>query len=117
MAKRRKSKARGKGRMTAKQKKQLGIAAAIAGAIYLFTRKKGASGASVELGMEPVAIESNELVSPQSYRLIQSKRGGMKYVPAQGGIGGQISFSSPEAGMFSRNFVQGESGLEAEIKV
>lgn len=67
--------------------------------------------------MEPAAVKSGELLSVQTYRLIGAKRPGMTYSPAsKGSLGGEIEFTATKSGMFTRNFVQDENGLSAEIR-
>jgi hypothetical protein len=67
--------------------------------------------------MKPAAVKEGELLSVQTYRLIGAQRPGMTYAPAtSGGLGGEIEFTATKSGMFTRNFIQSESGLAAEIK-
>lgn len=102
--------------------KTIVIAAAALGALYFLSKKGGAGaaggaasdGAPVQLGMQPASIGAGEPVSAQSYRIIQSRRSGMQYTAAQD-TGSGISFSFPSGGVFTRNFVQENGVLMAEI--
>lgn len=70
----------------------------------------------VTLSFTPAAVGVNELVSANRYRLIESRRSGMSYVPVtKGSLGGTIEFTSPAAGKFTWNVIQESGGLVAEI--
>ena len=102
--------------MSPKQKKMLAIGALIAGAAYLFTRGS-TTGSNVTLGMEPAAVQAGQLVSAETYRVIESIRPGMQTAPITSGqLGGLVEFTSPVTGMFTRNLVQQDGQLVAEIK-
>ena len=95
----------------------LAVGALIAGAAYLFMRGGSTTGSNVTLGMEPAAVKAGQLVSAETYRVIESVRPGMKTAPISSGqIGGLIEFTSPVDGMFTRNLVQQGGQLVAEIK-
>ncbi|MFH1303777.1 MAG: hypothetical protein ABIK07_22190 [Planctomycetota bacterium] len=92
------------------------MGALIAGALYLITRGS-TTGSNVTLGMEPAAVKAGQLVSAESYRVIESIRPGMVTAPITSGqIGGLVEFTSPVDGVFTRNLVQQNGQLVAEIK-
>lgn len=80
---------------------------------YLFSKRAAISGAAAKL--VAAAVGAGEQVSAGTYRVIANRRPGLDYVPASGAVGGTISFTSPSAGMFTRNIVQEQGGLFAEI--
>lgn len=99
-------------------KKKFVTIAIVGAAAYLLLRGKGAAaagaGGDVQLGMQPAPINPGEAVSAQSYRIIADRRAGMDYTPAQQD-GDGIKFSFPTGGVFTRNFVQENGTLMAEI--
>lgn len=102
--------------MSPKQKKMLAIGALIAGAAYLFMRGSS-KGSNVTLEMQPAAVKAGQLVSAETYRVIESIRPGMVTAPITSGqVGGLVEFTSPVNGMFTRNLVQQGGQLVAEIK-
>lgn len=111
--------AKGKKKLTKKNKRLLTIAAVAAGAYFLFLRKPGAAasaGANVNIQMEPAAVKANEKVSAETYRIIQARRGGMSYAQvSEGSPPSVLAFTSPKNGTFTRNFVQEGGALWAEI--
>jgi hypothetical protein len=56
-------------------------------------------------------------VTAGTYRIIGARRAGMAYVPASGAAGSALSFASPTSGTFTRNVLQENGMLLAEIKV
>jgi hypothetical protein len=54
-------------------------------------------------------------VTAGSYRVISARRPGLNYIPATGTVGGNLSFSSPSAGQFTRNVVVEGSSVLAEV--
>jgi len=116
--KRRTAKGKGRGRkLTPKQKKMLAIAAAVAGAVWIFSRKEPAGGVQVGIELEPIAVEGGQTATAESYRVIEALRPGMTAVPATGSVGGAITFTPSRAGMFTRNVALDENGqILVELK-
>jgi hypothetical protein len=93
-------------------------AAGVVGAIMMLRSKSGAADSSIQVvtSFKPAAIGANELVSANKYRLIESRRSGMNYVPvSKGGLGGTIEFTSASAGKFTWNVIQEGGSILAEV--
>jgi hypothetical protein len=80
--------------------------------LYFLTRKT----ASPLVALASAKVKAGELVSAESYRVIQTRRAGMSYVKAEGQPGAMITFTSDRDGVFTRNTVQEADGLYAEVK-
>ena len=68
------------------------------------------------MALVPAPVKGGALVSAESYRVIQSRRSGMTYVQASGQPGAKIEFTPEKDGIFTRNTVQENGVLFAEIK-
>jgi hypothetical protein len=95
-------------------KKKYVVLGGAALAAFILLRKKG-GGADVELSLKTASIGKGEPVSAQSYRVIAERRSGMEYTPAEGSVGGELKFSAPNGGVFTRNVVQENGQLLVEI--
>lgn len=93
-------------------------------AVYSLVKGKGApvaaAAAATRSGAVPgklplAAVNANEPVTAGTYRVITARRPGLTYVQAAGSIGAAISFSSPKQGMFTRNVLQENGVLFAEV--
>jgi hypothetical protein len=94
------------------------IGAAGALGLYLFMKSRSSSGSNIQVvtSFKPAAIGVKELVSADKYRLIESRRPGMTYVPVTSGdLGGKLEFASPSSGKFTWNVIKEGSTLYAEI--
>lgn len=96
------------------------------GALVLYTLigKKSAPVAAAAAPASPgavpgklplAAVNANEPVTAGTYRIITARRPGLSYVPVTGSIGSVLSFASPKQGMFTRNVLQENSALYAEV--
>ena len=72
--------------------------------------------ASPQVSLQPAQVRAGELVSAESYRVIQARRSGMTYDKADGQPGALITFTPSKDGYFTRNTVQEADGLYAEVK-
>jgi hypothetical protein len=72
--------------------------------------------ASPQVSLQPAKVKAGELVSAESYRVIQARRSGMSYAKAEGAPGALITFTPDRDGYFTRNTVQEQDGLYAEVK-
>jgi len=68
------------------------------------------------VSLQPAKVKAGELVSAESYRVIESRRSGMSYVQAEGQPGAMIKFTPDRDGYFTRNTVQEGGVLFAEVK-
>ena len=98
----------------AKVTKYLIIAGAVGVGIYLLTKFGKSAGRAVGL-FAPATVGAGEQVSASTYRVIAARRSGLDYVPVNGAIGGQLSFSSNVKGQFTRNVIQEGGQVLAEI--
>lgn len=96
-----------------KNKKVL-IGVGAIGLLYLMS-KRASADSTVELVLKEAKIGANEPVTAASYRVIAARRGGMNYTEASGSVGGELSFSSPTAGTFTRNVIEENGVLLVEI--
>jgi len=96
----------------------IGAAGVVGAILFLKSRKQagGGSATQVTISFTPASVGSGELVSANKYRLIESRRSGMRYVPvSSGALGGTLEFTSPSAGKFTWNVIQEGSAIHAEI--
>jgi len=108
---------RSKGKkLNKKQKRNLMLAVGAAAVWYFFLRQPSeGEGSQIQTVLEPADVRGGELVSAETYRLLQSQRPGMSYVPAEGSLGGVMQFTPSKTGHFTRNLVQAGGQLMAEI--
>ncbi len=100
----------------------IGLLAAGAGALYFFTRPKtvkAADGTTVKISSKhkPVAVKTGEDDQVANYRLIAARRANMTYVPVTAGTPPGILTFPATTGLFTRNFLNENGILMAEIKV
>lgn len=102
-----------------------GIGAAILGFLVYQKFKGGGFSApskeqkraAIANPLQPAAIGRGELVTAATYQLTTQKRPGMYYVAAKLLPNRQVSFSSPQAGYFTRSVLRDGAGrLFAEVQ-
>ena len=91
------------------------IAGGIGLAVYLGKRLFTPAAAPATGAFAPAAVVAGQLVSADTYRVLAAQRSGLNYVPAQGSVGGEITFTPSAGGTFTRNVVVVGGQIMAEV--
>ncbi len=101
--------------MQSKTRKYLIIAGAVGVAGYLLYKFAKPAVKAVSSYFAPAAVTADQQVTASSYRVISARRSGMTYMPAQGTLGGTLTFSPISGGEFTRNVINEGGQISAEI--
>jgi len=102
------------------KKKTLLVVGAVAAVVFVLSkRKRGVAVSSRQRvaapGMKPAKVNANEKVSAKTFSPLRKKRAGYIYVPAKMLPDGQIEFTSPKTGLFTRYVLQVGNRMFAEV--
>lgn len=100
-----------------KNKKVLAVGALAIGAYVLTRGGSGNDNITLNDALKPVKVGPGERVRTHFYRKLALRRPNMTYVPIESGVmGDELTLVGPKnGGTFTRNIIQGDSGLEAEF--